>query len=271
MPKALTSKLPKGSPYTFIEAFISVAVDFDNNSTVTVKGYADLWKWSRGRVERFLEEIGAVIQYSRDTRDVQKQRGKLEIRRAENEQKEDRNHTENGQIVLINSKWLSEVASSKETENEQKTSRRRVTTIYPKPKPIIKPLPAKQQPADFVLFRDWWMYAFEIIEGDAYIFQGGKDGSCLSSILKSINLRELVCKACHYLTDPNRFPRDERPQISLLKSSINKYPAHLNGKDEQFRNLGLIPPDGVQLDCWRPWDVKDEAQDQLFQQSAGRE
>ena len=253
MPKALTSKLPKGSPYTFIEAFISVAVDYDNNSPVTVKGYADLWKWSRGKVERFLEEIGSVIQYSRDTRDVQKQRGKLEIRRAENEQKEDRNRTENGQIILIDSKWLSEAPNRKEAESGQKAGRRQGTTIYPNPKPILKTLPAKQQPAGFSLFRDWWMHAFSVIEGDAYIFEGGKDGSCLSSMLRSLDWKELVCRACHYLTDPNRFPRDERPQISLLKSSINKYPGHVNGKADHFRDMGLLPAEGVMLENWCPW------------------
>jgi hypothetical protein len=116
-----------------------------------------------------------------------------------------------------------------------------------------KALPAKNPPAGFVLFRDWWLYAFSIIEDDRYIFESGKDGSCLSSMLKSPDWKEVVCKACHYLIDDDRFPKG-RPTISELKASINRYPGNINGKAEHFREIGILPPDGVLLEAWQPWN-----------------
>lgn len=118
-----------------------------------------------------------------------------------------------------------------------------------------KPLPAKKTPTGFTLFRDWWMYAFSLMEEDRYIFEQGKDGKCLSSMLKGADWKEVVCKACHYFVDPKRFP-EGRPTISGLKLSINKYHGHTNGKTEHFRELGIIPPDGVLLEDWTPWNAK---------------
>jgi hypothetical protein len=116
-----------------------------------------------------------------------------------------------------------------------------------------KPLPAKKQPVDFRLFSDWFVYAFEIAQGQPYIFEGAKDAKLLSSMLKAISCKELVAKACHFLTDQDRFPKTKAPSISFLKSKINDYPPHINGKAEEYRLLGIIPPEGVTLEEWRPW------------------
>jgi len=118
-----------------------------------------------------------------------------------------------------------------------------------------KSLPTKIPPAGFALFRDWWMYAFSRVEVDRYIFEQGKDGSCLSSMLKSADWKEIVCKACHYFIDADRFPKG-RPTLSGLKASINRYPGHINGQSDNFRELGLLPPDGILLEDWTPWKEK---------------
>jgi hypothetical protein len=224
----------------------SLAVDYDNEEPATIKGYADLWRWSRGKVERFLEDIGADIVYPEDTSQKQNQRGQIMI------QMPDRSRAENRQIKLIDSKWLKEESDTKRADDEQKAGRSQGTTIYPYPKPNIKPIPAKTSPVGFRLFRDWWMFAFSIVEGDKYIFQGAKDGACLSTMLKSLDWKELVCKACHYFTDTNRFPPG-RPTLSLLKAAVNKYPGHINGKIDHFREMGILPPGG-DLEDWRPWE-----------------
>ncbi|BBA71730.1 hypothetical protein [Geobacter sulfurreducens] len=117
-----------------------------------------------------------------------------------------------------------------------------------------KTLPAKTPPANSRLFSDWFCYAFEIVQGYPYTFEGGKDGKLLSEMLKAWPCKELVAKACHFLTDEDRFPKAKAPTISFLKSKINDYPNHINGEAEEFRALGLIPPEGVTLEDWKPWN-----------------
>lgn len=121
-----------------------------------------------------------------------------------------------------------------------------------------KPLPVKTTPAGFTLFFDWWRYAFSTLEDDRYIFDGGKDGKCLSDMLKAVgDWKELVCRACHYLTDSNRFPAG-RPTLSGLKLSINRYAGSINGKEAgYYRTIGIIPPDGLALENWQPWKTEE--------------
>jgi hypothetical protein len=121
-----------------------------------------------------------------------------------------------------------------------------------KKKTFLKPLPTKTPPADSRLFSDWFCYAFTKIEGDRYFFEGGKDGKLLSSMLATVPLKELVAKACHFLTDDHRFPPG-RPTLSGLKASINRYSSYINGKEDHFRALGIIPPEHVLLEEWAPW------------------
>lgn len=116
-----------------------------------------------------------------------------------------------------------------------------------------KPLSAKTPPADSRLFSDWFCYAFEAVQGYPYTFEGGKDGKILAGMLKAWPCKELVAKACHFLTDNDRFPKTKAPTISFLKAKINDYPNHINGEAEEFRALGLIPPEGVTLEEWQPW------------------
>lgn len=256
IPKAIASKLPKGQAYTFAEAFLSVAIDCDNKVSVTVKGYADLWGWSRGKVERFLDCIGAMIQYPEDTRQKQNQNGQIMI------QMTGRTRADNNQIKLIDLGILENEVDRWEADVGQKTGRSQGTTINTntKTKSKGKNRSAVKEPSSgFVLLRAWWLYAFEQKEGCQYPFQT-KDGVALSSMLESVNgsWKEIVCRMCHYLDDPNRFPSDKAPSLTLLKSSLAGYPGHINGKLERFRQLKFIPPEGIQLEDWRPWEKHEE-------------
>lgn len=116
-----------------------------------------------------------------------------------------------------------------------------------------KPSPAKNPPADSRLFTDWFCFAFEICQGYRYEFESGKDGKALSEMLKTWPWKELVSKACHFLSDEDRFPKNKAPTLSFLKSKINDYPNHINGQADHFRELGLLPPDGTLLENWKPW------------------
>lgn len=103
------------------------------------------------------------------------------------------------------------------------------------------------------LFTDWFSFAFEKVQGYRYIFEGAKDGKILSGLLKNHTWKELVSKSCHFLTDRNRFPQNRAPSISFFATKINDYPPDVNGKAEDFRTMGLLPPEGIMLEDWRPW------------------
>jgi len=117
-----------------------------------------------------------------------------------------------------------------------------------------KTFPVKMPPADSRLFSDWFCYAFEICQGYRYAFEGGKDGKAVAEMLKSWPCKELVAKACHFLTDEKRYPENKAPTLTFLKSKINDYPNHINGKADHLRDIGLLPPDGVLLEDWNPWN-----------------
>ena len=73
--KGLMTELPKDRPYTAIEAVFSMQLDYDKGNKVTVSGYADLWRWSRAKVRRFIKKLGIIIQYPKDTAKKKNQKG----------------------------------------------------------------------------------------------------------------------------------------------------------------------------------------------------
>ncbi|CAG1001980.1 hypothetical protein ANRL4_03225 [Anaerolineae bacterium] len=131
--KGLLRELPKDRPYTRLEAMFSLACDYDDGKTATVQGYASLWRWSCGKVRRFLDDVGAVLEYPENTSRRQNQRGQIMIQIA------DRSRTENGQIKIIDSKWLASEADRKRTDDGQKTDRSCSATKNPNPKPKFSP------------------------------------------------------------------------------------------------------------------------------------
>ena len=123
--KALLCELPINRPCTRLEAMFSLTVDYDTGAQVTQSGYAALWGWHRGKVDRFLKEIGVEVKYQENTGSKQNQRGQITSRyRADNRQ-----------IKFIDSKWLRNETDRKQTDNEQITS----TTINPNPNPNPNP------------------------------------------------------------------------------------------------------------------------------------
>lgn len=127
--KALVSYLPKTRPYSEVEAAISLQVDYDRNSTVTIAGYSNLWGWSRGKVSRFLERMGAKILYPEVTTKKQNQRGQIVIQIATIKR------SDKEQIRLIDSKDIDTETDRKRLDNKQKTDRSQLTTIDPNPNP----------------------------------------------------------------------------------------------------------------------------------------
>lgn len=132
--KALVSELPRdGRPFTKLEAMFSLTLDYDNGNPVTLRGYARSWRWSTGKVERFLNEIGVEIHYPKSTGDLTNQRGTI----VSTNPRQSRDSS--GTINFIDSKPLPETAKQQRDINGTEARQSRVTTIDPDPEPEIKP------------------------------------------------------------------------------------------------------------------------------------
>lgn len=68
LPKAILRALLSNErpPFRKEAAYISLQLDYDQQAECSLAGYAKLWGWSRGKVRRFLEAVGASIVYSDD-------------------------------------------------------------------------------------------------------------------------------------------------------------------------------------------------------------
>jgi hypothetical protein len=73
--KGCVKYLPKDRAYTELEAMLCIQMDYDAGNKATIAGYADLWRWSRGKVYRFIKKVGIKIIYPQDTTRLRKQRG----------------------------------------------------------------------------------------------------------------------------------------------------------------------------------------------------
>lgn len=91
LPKEIAKQLLSNVSGRFneAEAYLSVLLDADSNKMVTVSGYAKQWRWSRSKVDRYLEKKGVSIVRPQSTYKLQNQRGKLVVQHnasRENEQ-----------------------------------------------------------------------------------------------------------------------------------------------------------------------------------------
>jgi hypothetical protein len=80
--KSAAKLFPVDSPFTEVEALVSLQLNHNNGSTVTVIGLAKSWGWSRKRVATFLRKVGVEIVYPQDTSQIRKQRGYIEPKKG---------------------------------------------------------------------------------------------------------------------------------------------------------------------------------------------
>lgn len=121
--------LPRDRAFTELEALVSLQADYDQESDISVAGYAAMWKWSRGKVTRFLGRLGVVVNYPCNTQKKQNQRGQIVIQMAS------KSEVKREQIRLIDSKGLDSSANRSKDKVEQITDRSQSTTKEPNPKP----------------------------------------------------------------------------------------------------------------------------------------
>ena len=111
----------------------SLTLDYDQGNPVSICGYSKLWRWSEGRVRRFLKEIGASIEYPENTSDRQNQRGVIVIVITEGTRRD------NGGIKAIDSKWLYTDTKGNRSDSGGNAEGTRSSTIDPNPEPEPKP------------------------------------------------------------------------------------------------------------------------------------
>ena len=133
---ALDKNLSKHFPdrvFSEIEAAFSLTIDYDNDRPVTAAGYAELWKWSRTKVNSFLDKMGAEISYPENTGKIQNQKGQIK------KQIRDRSETDQRQIRMVDTKCFKATEDRSKTDRRQIQNRSKNTTN----KPIINLYPKK--------------------------------------------------------------------------------------------------------------------------------
>ncbi|CAG0961328.1 hypothetical protein ANRL2_00901 [Anaerolineae bacterium] len=123
--KGLLRDLPKDRPYTRLEAMFCLSCDYDNDKPATLRGYASLWRWSTGKVERFLKEIGVRLEYPETTGQKTNQRGTIMSTKPRQSRDND------GTINFIDSKALSGEARQGRDNDETKARQSRGATQKP--------------------------------------------------------------------------------------------------------------------------------------------
>jgi len=66
--KRCVAFLPRNRAYTILEALVSYSVDKNNNRSGTIKGYANLWGWSRNKTRRFIDDLESSRGHLGDTK-----------------------------------------------------------------------------------------------------------------------------------------------------------------------------------------------------------
>jgi hypothetical protein len=149
--KYFLKSLPHDREYTELEAAYSLQLDFDNKNKVTITGYCNLWRWSKGKVYRFLDRMNIKILYPENTSKKRNQNGLITIHKPELKQTNNRlitdlKQTNNRLIRLIDNSDLQKGIDLKRTKDRLKTDLKQVTTIEPI---TLKPNPNPKKPKTF--------------------------------------------------------------------------------------------------------------------------
>lgn len=134
--KGMIAMLPRDRAYSELEAMYSLSVDYDNDSPVSVSGYASLWGWSRKRVGNFLEKHGITI--SSEGKTNQYNTGKIYPNGGykQGSKLDSSNVTSKEQAQFIDYKGLSRQENKQSSKQGYKQgSKQGSTTIEPEPEP----------------------------------------------------------------------------------------------------------------------------------------
>lgn len=118
---------------------------------------------------------------------------------------------------------------------------------------------AKRPPSgDHQTFVTWWCMAYQTTQSKPYLF-AAKDARAAKTLLGLHPLKPLLLIASHFLTVEDAFLANRR-DLPMLVSQINRMPPPgeiMTGNAARFRSAGLLPPDGVLLEDWKFWEIKE--------------
>ncbi|GFO59301.1 hypothetical protein GMST_16260 [Geomonas silvestris] len=129
----------------------SLMLDYDEESPVSICGFAKLWTWSEGRVTRFFKEAGVSIEYPKNKANYRNQRGVIVMVKAEEAQRS------RGGIKAIDSRWLRSLTEESHRNNGGKAEKSCRPTKEPKPKPKPNKNPKPEKPVSGLsAFAQFW-------------------------------------------------------------------------------------------------------------------
>ncbi len=127
--KVFAKHLPDDRPYTKLEAVFSVSLDFDSGNPASYSGYSKLWKWSRNKVKKFMDDLGISILKPETPEEIGLQKGKLKGHPKRHPQ--DNLDDEKGQPIFVYNKGLYDAMDNLKDEKGQPKDTPKDTTIDP--------------------------------------------------------------------------------------------------------------------------------------------
>lgn len=121
--KELVKYLPKDRPYTELEAAYSLQLDYDANNPITVAGYSALWRWSRNKVNLFLQRLGIFLLPQVEEKHLKNQKRHISIH------KKDISQGKKAHIRLIDNRELQNQKDISSEKNGNKKDIHGITTI----------------------------------------------------------------------------------------------------------------------------------------------
>lgn len=151
--KVFSKHLPENRPYTKFEAVFSVSLDFDSGNPASYSGYSKLWKWSRNKVKKFMDNLGISILKPETPEEIRLQKGKLKghpKRHPQDTIEEKKRHP-----LFVYSKDFHGAMDNHVNKKGQRKDTPKDTTIDP----IIIPNPKEETTKLFFekAFEKWWL------------------------------------------------------------------------------------------------------------------
>jgi len=243
--KRLINLLPKDRKYSYIEAMISFSTDIDNKKRWTVKGYAELWKWSRNKVRRFTRTLlngeDYLIGTRRDTirtpiRTLSRHPIRLIFNNLQNDKDPHKDtHKDTPVTPTKDPDPLDpDPTSKKHIGDSQKTD--------------ISP--------DVKIFIDYAFETFKNKTGEKMLIDGKKDGTLVKKLLETYNLEKLKEFWDMFMQIDDPFIRQAGRSIGVFKTQINKLISSKPSKDaegqptewSEVREEHYIPPEHEKYD-----------------------
>lgn len=264
---ALLQHLKPGSLHSKVDAALVLASDCLNGVERSAREYAKLWAWSPDKARRFLNDPENAINLSKVTNETGKASSDEGLQ-GDTSQQQDKistkvNKSETSQQRVTNEtgKASNDAGLLGGTSQMQVSGESTASHLFNKEtnKGFIASQKSKRPPSgDHQLFIAWWNHAYQTSQGKPYLF-AAKDAKATKTLLGLHPIKHLILIASHFLTVEDAFLANRR-DLPMLQSQINRMPPPgeiMTQHAARFRSAGLLPPDGLLLENWKFWEIKE--------------